>query len=398
MKVYILTSVPFPHGMAATNRVLCYAKSLLYAGVDCEVVVFRRTERYGIPHRNLQGCGFFEGIPFRYIGRTIFRNHNPYMRRLLDWRDKFFAIQYLFSSLNRNDKVLLFCRGDLYSIFLIITTKLCRSHVVRDLCELPYGTGNETIKRKLKRIFTLKIQFPLLDGFICISESLLELARIYGSHNAKYIKIPILIDYGRYHLENHSEHHNPYMFHGGTLYEQKDGILGMIEAFGKALPKINTVAKFISTGVIEKSPHKKEINNLIEKYNLKDRLLFTGYLSDESYLDYLSRASFVVINKYDNQQNHFCFSTKLGEYMAAGKPVIITDVGEAMNYLENGKNAVVVPSGDNDALSKAIINALIDLPSLTHIGEEGQKTSHRFFDYRSQCINLAKFLKSLSLH
>lgn len=66
-------------------------------------------------------------------------------------------------------------------------------------------------------------------------------------------------------------------------------------------------------------------------------MLFTGYLSHEDLKDYLSKASMVIINKYRNQQNEHCFSTKLGEYLAAAKPVIITNVGEAMNWLENGR-------------------------------------------------------------
>ena len=49
MKVYILTREPFPNGMAATNRIKCYAKAILQKGVLCEVLIFTRTEIYGKP-------------------------------------------------------------------------------------------------------------------------------------------------------------------------------------------------------------------------------------------------------------------------------------------------------------------------------------------------------------
>lgn len=44
MKVYIVTTEPFPNGLAATGRIKCYAKALISEGVDVEVVNFHRTE------------------------------------------------------------------------------------------------------------------------------------------------------------------------------------------------------------------------------------------------------------------------------------------------------------------------------------------------------------------
>ena len=44
MKVLILTAVPFPNGMAATNRIKCYVKALAEQGVDCKVLCFRRSD------------------------------------------------------------------------------------------------------------------------------------------------------------------------------------------------------------------------------------------------------------------------------------------------------------------------------------------------------------------
>ena len=87
----------------------------------------------------------------------------------------------------------------------------------------------------------------------------------------------------------------PYIFHCGTLQEQKDGILGMIEAFGKAVMK-NESIRFICTGYIEQSPNSEEIRALIEKYGIHDKLTFVGYLSLSELRNYLSRAALVIIN------------------------------------------------------------------------------------------------------
>lgn len=39
MKVYILTGEPFPNGVAATNRIKCYAWAIKEGGLNCEVVI-----------------------------------------------------------------------------------------------------------------------------------------------------------------------------------------------------------------------------------------------------------------------------------------------------------------------------------------------------------------------
>lgn len=57
MKVYIMVRDGFPYGMAATNRVICYAKGLIANGIPCEVIVVRRTEVYGKPILNLHAQG-----------------------------------------------------------------------------------------------------------------------------------------------------------------------------------------------------------------------------------------------------------------------------------------------------------------------------------------------------
>lgn len=398
MKIYIVTTEAFPNGMAATNRIICYAKALKMAGLGVEVINFQRTENFGRVNRNTMSLGVAEGISFRYIGGTTLRHKNPFIRKFNDWRDQRETITYLKKNLSKGDIIFLYCGGDVdFSLKLIEIANKKNAYIIRDLCEYPYGTGAETKNAMFKRKVSLEIQFPRLDGFVCISEPLIELARKYGSPNARYVKVPILVDWKRYYMEDKSsEAEIPYIFHSGTLYEQKDGILGMIEAFGKAVSRLDGNIQFVLTGTLGQSPHKLEIERLIRQYNIADKVTFTGYLSTDDLQDKLSKASLVIINKYQTQQNHFCFSTKLGEYLAAAKPVIITQVGEAMNYLENGKNAIVVPPEDNDALAEAIIDAFNNRDKIKQIGRNGQVVCKNNFDYRIQSAILVDFLRSLT--
>lgn len=398
MKVIILTGEQFPNGMAATNRIKCYARAIIEGGSDCEVVIFRRTERYGIKPDNIEGKGVFAvDIPFRFISGTPLRGSNVIKRQIEDLLDEWKTKRFLKHNLQKDDVLLLYMGQYVkQSLRFMRVAHSIGAFCVRDLCELPYGTGAETKKAIRLRKLTFEKQFPQLDGIISISDALLNLARTYTSPSCKHIKVPILVDFAHYYLPDlSSEAEMPYIFHAGSLFEQKDGILGMIEAFGKAVRKLSMPIRFVSTGSFDKSPHKEEIIRLIKQYQLNDKLVFTGYLSDSELRDYLSKASLVIINKYNTQQNNYCFSTKLGEYLAAAKPVIITNVGEAMNWLTNVESAYIVEPEDTDALAESIIRVFTTPEEARKIGLEGQIVCRRSFDYRNWSLPMVDFLKDL---
>lgn len=397
MKVIILTGEPFPNGMAATNRIKCYARAIKESGVDCEVLIFRRTEVYGQKPKNIDGQGTFNGIPYRFIGGTPLRGSNVLLRQINDRLDIWKTETYLKRNIKKGDVLFFFMGG--YVELMLRYMKIAHqqgAYCVRDFCELPYGTGKETPQNIRMREITLEKQLPLLDGIISISDNLMNLAKTYTHPQCKHIKVPIMVDYDYYKMDDHStETETPYIFHSGTLYQQKDGILGMIEAFGMALSKIGTPVKFISTGDMNLSPHKEEIKALIAQYHLENKIVFTGYLSDMKMKEYLSKAKMVIINKYRTQQNNYCFSTKLGEYLAAAKPVVITRVGEAMNWLENGKSAYVVEPEDIEALGDAIVHVFTHPEKSRQIGLAGQDVCRQSFDFHNWSRPLVEFMYQL---
>lgn len=398
MKIYILTREPFPNGMAATNRIKCYAKAILETEVSCEVLICTRTEVYGKSPKNTIGEGVFENIPYKYIGGTPVRGSNIVFRQINDRMDMARIMLYLFKHLKEGDIVLGFLSASPYFINAIINiVHLRKAKYIRELCELPYATSQETAKKIKLRKFTVTKLFPKCDGFIAISDALVVLAKKFKKADAKILKVPILVDFEKYCITDKSNEVDvSYIFHSGTLYEQKDGILGMIEAFGIALRKIPFPIHFISTGRMENSPHKDAIYELIEKYHLKDKIQFTGYLSENELRDYLSKASLVIINKYKTQQNKYCFSTKLAEYLAASKPVIITNVGEAMNWLTDNKDAYIVETQQIDSLAEKIVEAFTDVQKRYAIAENGFKTCKSSFDYRNYSKQLIDFFTQIS--
>lgn len=395
MKLFILTSEPFPYGMATINRIKCYAKACICKGVECEVVAYRRyCETIHTPE--IPSKGKIEEIPYVYVGGKSIRKDKGLIDKIHSALDDIRTYIYLLTNLRKGDVVLGYSNTIfLFSLIVIWITHLRKAKYVYELCELPFFGDSETQKKS--RVRNYKHLFPRCDGFIAISESLSAVAKQYCSKRALVVKIPILVDFKKYEMDDASKDAPyPYIFHAGTLTESKDGILGMIEAFCIASGQIGTDLHFISTGNVKKSPHCEQIMSIIEKYNKEDKVIFTGYIDEDQLSHYLSEASLTIINKYPTLQNEYCFSTKLGEYLAASKPVIITNVGEAVNWLQDGSDSVIVPHSNIHALSSAIVEILKDDDRRQSLGKSGKDTCCQKFDYSQQAQNLVEFLYDLS--
>ena len=384
MKIFIITGEPFPNGMAATNRIRCYAGAIAEAGIDCEVIIYKRTERYGVKPMNTDACGKSLGVPYRYIGGTPLRRGSRIVRFFNDKLEKTLSLRYIRKKAREGDIIFAYAGLDVdYCI------RVCRfSHRMKlkfgiDLCELPYGSITETPDAIKKRHIFEKSLLPEIDFVIPISDALEKYAGKFISAKCASCKIPIMVEFSKYDIYDIStESDTPYIFHSGTLTEQKDGILGMIEAFGIAVNKLKFPVKFILAGEKSSSIFEKQIDDLINKYGLQDKILFTGYLFQNQLIDYLKSASLVIINKHETQQNLFGFSNKLGEYLAAGKALIISRVGEAMNWLHDGSDSIIVTPGDIEELAEAIIRVLSDNELRNKLGQGAKETCRNSFDYK----------------
>lgn len=395
MKVYIVTVQPFPNGLAGTGRVICYAKSLIKAGVKCEVVVFHRTEVYGQKPKNTIGIGVFEGIPFRYIGGTPLRASNVFLRKINDWRDKVNLLKYLKNNMVKGDAILTYYRQNPMDHKLLSFANKNGFHIYRDLCEYPFATSRIDASTESRCKHYMESVFPKYNGAICISQPLFDLAKKYHP-TGKHIKVPIMIDKDKWIFENvvAKKSKAPYIFHSGALFQQKDGIVDVLNCFADALPNLPVGTKYYFTGKVENSTDASLIKKVIKDRHLQENVVFLGFLEKDEMIQYMKGASLFIIYKNDNLQNKYCFATKLGEYLLSGKPVITTNIGEAMCYLINGRDAYVIDCGNYEQLTNTIIHLLNHSDESLKIGSCGKKIAEQNFCYEAQSRKLADYFRS----
>lgn len=94
--------------------------------------------------------------------------------------------------------------------------------------------------------------------------------------------------------------------------------------------------------------------------------------------DLLAQARIALLPRSRGLFSEAGFPNKLGEYLAAGRPVVVTCVGDIPRYLTDGLDAVLVPPDDVIAFAEAVVRVLTDDALADAIGERGRETALRF--------------------
>jgi len=78
------------------------------------------------------------------------------------------------------------------------------------------------------------------------------------------------------------------------------------------------------------------------------------------------------------------FSNSILEYMAAARPVVVTDVGGAREAVVEGETGFIVPAGDDEQMADRIIDVLCDPKRAYAMGERGRQIAAEKFSCAAQ--------------
>ena len=143
--------------------------------------------------------------------------------------------------------------------------------------------------------------------------------------------------------------------------------------------------KLLMVGKGEEELHLKRYS---QQHRLDDLIVFMGEREHVGKL--LSLADIVVLSSlWEGMPN------VLLEAMAAGKPVVATQVGGVPEVVVQGETGILVPPGDADALAHALIELLQDREKAQRMGSAGRVRAERHFDVRSMVENTEKVYREL---
>jgi glycosyltransferase involved in cell wall biosynthesis len=130
---------------------------------------------------------------------------------------------------------------------------------------------------------------------------------------------------------------------------------------------------------------------LANELGIAEAVIWTGFRKD---VPRLLAAMDIYVNSSVNEG----LSLSILEAMAAGKPVIITDVGGAREVVEHGDTGLLIPPGSADVIAKSIMVMLEDPSETTRIAAAGRKSVLREFGLERMLEGYGKIYETLVEH
>lgn len=149
------------------------------------------------------------------------------------------------------------------------------------------------------------------------------------------------------------------------------------EMFIRAAARVagrNDNARFVVAGEGERL---KIVEQLSVDLGIESRLIFVGRCGRVP--DLLSVSDVCVLTSRSEG-----FSNSIVEYMAAGKPVVATDVGGASEAVVHGETGFLVGSGDDESLADRLSTLLDDAGLAEKMGRLGKDRVAKMFTVRTQ--------------
>jgi glycosyltransferase involved in cell wall biosynthesis len=125
---------------------------------------------------------------------------------------------------------------------------------------------------------------------------------------------------------------------------------------------------------------KAEIYQMAAKYNLEDRIIFSGFLSAKDFPLYLGCADLFLLPMADRPYNHGRWPNKLGDYLSLGRPTISNPIGDVKCLFER-RDVGLLAEWDAEKFAEKIIY-LLDHPDLSEkIGRNARQVAENEYSW-----------------
>ena len=125
--------------------------------------------------------------------------------------------------------------------------------------------------------------------------------------------------------------------------------------------------------IVGDGPMRKELENVSIKNGVSARVFFLGQVTREELIQKIQKSDVFILNT-----SFESFSFQIVEAMAAGTPVITTNIGNLPEIIHNGKSGILVTPNDEKAIISSIVRLSSDKNFRNQIVAEALKKSLQF--------------------
>ena len=387
MRLIFVSSGQYPNGGAASNRHLAYAKGMIELGHTVEFILLK--EQQWNEKEILD-----QGIKFISVTKSHQNKLSKAKKLKIFYNTINRAKQTICASHEKEEvsSLILLCTRIFILIPFLKQAKKLGIKVFHERTEYPFIYGGKTAIGKIVLYIYLKFVLQKFDGLFVINNALKKYFLELTQGKVEIIVINMIVDSTRFEtVKTKSTDNIKKITYCGSIEGNKDGIPILIEAFSLIAKEFPSTKLLLITA--SRNQHtKQERLTQAQELGIKDRVSLVGPLSREEIPRVLCDSDILVLARPDNIQAEGGFPTKLGEYLATGNPVVITNVGEINLFLKDGFNAFISEPNSPEKFSDKLREALLS-EKADQVGIEGKKLVYNEFNYLCQARILADFFK-----
>lgn len=379
----------FPTGMASVQRTLLTFKGLKEAGAS--PLIINKISHHQYPDN--QKVKHFEGIPF--VNTAWSNSKQPgFIKRNVNKLSGYFGeLGLLYNKRKKISTAILYSTYFLEYPYYFILSKIFGFKLVLQYVEMFSAIpGRKDFFTKINDLLIDRYAGKLSDGVIAISDHLLNHIK-KTAPGTPVIKLPAISDFGS--IERiMPTNDKKYLMYCGTIYYEE-----VIEFIVSLFVRLRQNERYSgSLLLIISGSHDfnwQKLNLFLQGNPFAEAIVIKSNIPYAELISYYKGADVLLIPLRNTLQDKARFPHKIGEYTAAKKTILSTNLGELKTYFKDGFSALLADEYSEDAYYNKIADLLLKEKELNQIGIEGYGIGLKNFDYLAQGKLLKNFIDQL---
>lgn len=159
---------------------------------------------------------------------------------------------------------------------------------------------------------------------------------------------------------------------------RKEGVKFLMRAMPKAISQVPELT-FMIVGSMSKGVS-EELHSLASSLSIEKNMVFVETVPHEEMPLYILASDVCIGPLCSSLETYGSTPRKVLEYMACGKPVIVSRGGVSSDMIENLRTGIVVNYGDSDELASRTVELLQNSKLAETIGHKARRHAVSFYD------------------
>jgi len=254
----------------------------------------------------------------------------------------------------------------------------------------------ESCGKKSQHFFTIGYSFRILERTLPVladtvsvaSQHLRDLALRFGVKKENIYSAPVGaeleifnpgIDGSRIKKEYNLK--SPLVLYVGQLHGAQ-----YIDLFIKAANIVLHKKPEVTFMIVGEGFMERQLKNLTIELGIEDKIIFTGSVTHHKIPEYIAAADVCVAPFKDTPVTRCKSPLKIVEYMASGKAIVASNVGEVRRML--GGVGILTPPGDFHAIAEGVLRLLRDDKLRGNLGRFARKRAEEKYNWKMSADNL----------